>query len=234
MDYTNMSPYYDIIMTSGYYNYKKIVDELMYYYPLNRVLEIGCGTGLILEELIKRKPIDSIMGVDLTESMLSIARERLQPFSEVSLSLQNILNLTLPNLYDLAFSYGGVWYFVIDKNKEPILISHISDDDDNHRGFSQVYKCLSKTGKLLLGIQNPHQNYETTINNGMVYSQKITPCKNGFIKDYYLRDATKVIMHQTTHYRTYSFAEAKKLLADNGFNYEINHHNKLFMEFSKQ
>ena len=28
-DYTNMSGYYDLIMTSGYYDYQKIVDHLL-------------------------------------------------------------------------------------------------------------------------------------------------------------------------------------------------------------
>jgi ubiquinone/menaquinone biosynthesis C-methylase UbiE len=54
-DYTNMSGYYDLIMTSGYYDYKKIVDGLLAHGPVHNVLEIGCGTGLILEELAKRQ-----------------------------------------------------------------------------------------------------------------------------------------------------------------------------------
>ena len=53
-DYTNMAGYYDVIMTSGYYDYAKIVDSLVAHHPQRNVLEIGCGTGLILEELAKR------------------------------------------------------------------------------------------------------------------------------------------------------------------------------------
>jgi 2-polyprenyl-3-methyl-5-hydroxy-6-metoxy-1,4-benzoquinol methylase len=50
-DYSNMANYYDVIMTSGYYDYEKIVNNLVTHEPLHHVLEIGCGTGLILEEL---------------------------------------------------------------------------------------------------------------------------------------------------------------------------------------
>lgn len=230
-----MSKHYDDIMTSGYYDYKKIVDNLLEYQPLQSVLEIGCGTGLILEELTTRHSVDNIMGFDLTESMLSIAHERLQAFPRISLSLQNVLHLTLPDQYDLAFSYGGVWYFVIDGEKEPIFVSHIPDDADNHQGFARVAEHIAKDGILLLGIQGAHRDYETVIANGMTYSQKITPCKNGFVKDYFLKEGTKSVMSQTIRYRTYSFTEAQQLLATYGFEYQpITKNDKLFLEFRKR
>lgn len=79
-DYTNMSGYYDLIMTSGYYDYPKIVNELLAGPGFRSVLEIGCGTGLILEELASRKHDIDITGFDLTEAMLAIAKERLSKF----------------------------------------------------------------------------------------------------------------------------------------------------------
>ncbi len=48
-DYTNMSAYYDLIMTSGYYDYQKIVENITRDNSFGSVLEIGCGTGLILK-----------------------------------------------------------------------------------------------------------------------------------------------------------------------------------------
>ncbi len=63
-DYTKMSNYYDMIMTSGYYDYPAIVDGLLNHQPFENVLEIGCGTGLILEEIAKRQPHANIRGWD--------------------------------------------------------------------------------------------------------------------------------------------------------------------------
>ncbi len=176
-----------------------------------------------------------ITGVDLTEAMLKIAQKRLQPFSNVCLSLQNVICLTLQEQYDLVFSYGGVWYFVIDGDKEPFLVSHLPSDMDNCQGFAQLAKYVSAGGKLLLGIQGPHYDYEKVIVNGMKYAQKVTACAEGFIKDYYLIDGTETVMAQTIHYRTYSFAEAQQLLATYGFQYQPmeENNNKLFLEFKK-
>ena len=79
-DYSNMASYYDVIMTSGYYDYAKIVDNLVLQDQVEKVLEIGCGTGLILEELARRKSSIQISGIDFTGPMLDIAKKRLQPF----------------------------------------------------------------------------------------------------------------------------------------------------------
>ncbi len=219
-DYTNMSAYYDLIMTSGYYDYKKIVENIVRDNSFSSVLEVGCGTGLILEELGQHHPGTEIMGVDLTEAMLSIASDRLQKFPNISLSLQNITQFDLKKTYDLAFSYGGVWYFVIDGDNEPFLVSHLSDEEDNHRGLSRLTSHVNTDGKLLLGIQGPHHDYEKPVSNGMIYSQKIEPSQHGFTKHYYLADDAHVVMAQTINYRTYTWSQALELLAGHGFHHE--------------
>ena len=233
-DYSNMASYYDVIMTSGYYDYAKIVDSLVLQDSIEKVLEIGCGTGLILEELARRKPSIQISGIDLTAPMLAIAKERLKPFKNVVLSQQDVCNLSLPSAHNVAFSYGGVWYFVIDGDKEPFLVSHISDHEANLQGLEKMAQHIAPHGTLLLGIQGPHHDYETVISNGMKYSQKIDPTDIGFTKHYYLDDGPQTLMAQTVKYRTYSFEEAKNMLSAYGLTYipEVRD-NKLFLRFSK-
>lgn len=233
-DYTNMSYYYDVIMTSGYYDYEKIVDSLLNGQTGQRVLEIGCGTGLILEELAKRQSQSTIAGIDLTQAMLNIAQERLKPFGNVSLSQQNVCSLDLPQQHDLAFSYGGVWYFVVDGDKEPFMVSHIPDHEANQLGLARVAQYIAKGGTLLLGIQGPHHDYAKPIANGMVYSQKIEPSAHGFTKHYFLNDGETRLMAQTIDYRTYSFAQALEMMGVNGIEYAPQENRgHLFLGFKK-
>lgn len=42
-----------------------------------RVVDIGCGTGALLERLAREQPADRLTGVDLTPAMLAVARGRL-------------------------------------------------------------------------------------------------------------------------------------------------------------
>ena len=47
-----------------------------------RILEIGCGTGINLAMLAKRYPQAAIVGVDVAEPMLQVARKRLAVFGD--------------------------------------------------------------------------------------------------------------------------------------------------------
>jgi len=218
-DYTNMSNYYDLIMTSGYYDYKKIVNELISSANFQNILEIGCGTGLIIEELASRKNEIEITGFDLTQAMLAIARPRLNKFNHVHLEHQNVIELDLKKQFDLAFSYGGVWYFVMDGINEPFLVSHIYDEQANIQGLSRVANHVKANGHLLLGVQGPHRDYQSQIKNGFVYSQSIEPLEHGFSKQYFLHDGDKQLMQQRIDYRTYPMKEAMDLFKSFGFDY---------------
>ncbi len=47
------------------------------------VLDAGCGSGRVTEALIKRLPRGHVIGVDVSESMVTVARERLGPDADV-------------------------------------------------------------------------------------------------------------------------------------------------------
>ena len=217
-DYTSMSLYYDLIMKSGYYNYEKIVDNFEKCGEnFDSILEIGCGTGLILQELGKRYLQTDITGIDFTAAMLSIAAKRLQEFPKISLLHQNVTALDLEKSYDLAFSYGGVWYFVVNSHQEPFLVSHLDRKEENRTGLAHVARHVKTGGRLLLGTQGPHYNYAKTVSNGMIYSQKIDSTQIGFDKQYYITRNGEVVMAQTINYRTYDWPSALDLLSEAGF-----------------
>ena len=71
--YSGISDYYDVLMTNGYYNYDEITRDLMEVLgSRQRVLELGVGTGLVAEGLLKQNSDLSLTGLDNTESMLCL------------------------------------------------------------------------------------------------------------------------------------------------------------------
>lgn len=52
--------------------------------PTNRLLDVGCGTGVLLHRLSATHPVAQLVGVDPVPEMLAIARHRLSPSIELS------------------------------------------------------------------------------------------------------------------------------------------------------
>jgi SAM-dependent methyltransferase len=239
MDYSAMAAHYDDIMMLGqYYDYAAVAEHVAAVKDARRILEVGVGTGLVVAYLLKyRSDYDAITGVDITTGMLDIARERLQFFPQVQLYEQNVVHLDLSgHAYDLAYSYGGIWYFVPDGDSYA-LVSHIRDDQGNARGLARVAAHLARGGRLLLGIQNPHSGYSRSLGNGTTYTQHLSPLRDGFRKEYLLtEDAADVPMvHQVIDYRVYPFQEALDLLAGCGLKPvpAERHHGPKFLEFAQ-
>lgn len=219
-DYSLMSGFYDVIMTSGYYDYGAIAVALAPHLAATgtrppTVIELGCGTGLVLEHLLEHCPQVQATGLDFTPAMLTQAAERLAG-RDVRLVHGDVRHLALDTRFDVAFSYGGVWYFVPDGDGYA-LISHLRDEAGNRAGLGRVADHLPAGGRLLLGVQAPHHGYERAVGDDLVYEQSIQPIECGFRKWYGLRSATERLMDQTIDYRVYPPAEATELLADAGF-----------------
>ena len=240
-DYSPMAKNYDNIMLRGqYYDYEAIAEHLAAV-DAPRILELGVGTGLIPYYLLLkyRSDYDAVTGVDITSAMLAIARDRLQPWPQVDLRQQNIVSLDLGGTYDIAFSYGGPCYFVPDGGGSWFLISHIRDDEANARGLGRIAAHLAPAGRLLLGIQSPHKDYERGLGDGTTYKQRLTPLAGGFRKQYLLtRDdapGDEPLVDMITDYRVYSFAEALGLLSAGGLRpvTRDQHHGPMFLEFAR-
>jgi SAM-dependent methyltransferase len=236
-----MAAHYDDIMVLGqYYDYPAIAEHLAAVRDVHQVLEVGVGTGLVVEHLLKyRYDYAAVTGIDITAGMLAIARERLQFYPQVDLQEQNVVHLDLSGrAYDLAFSYGGTWYFVPDGHSYA-MVSHIRDDQDNARGLERVAAHLAPGGRLLLGIQDPHSCYSRGLGNGTTYTQRLYPLDGGFRKEYLLTDdgaAGAPLVHQVTDYRVYSFQEALDLLSGCGLRPvpEERRHGAKFLEFAQR
>ena len=77
--YNRMSPWYDVIAGSTEKKYRDWGLEKLSAQPGEKLLEIGFGTGHCLVALAKAVgPSGRVIGLDLSDGMLSITRERLK------------------------------------------------------------------------------------------------------------------------------------------------------------
>jgi len=96
------------------------------------VLDAGCGTGYLIKRLWEENPRLNIIGVDISEKMLNIAKKRLKG-RKIKLLKKDMEDLNLSDKFDIIVSNGNIHYI---KNIE---------------GFIQKCKSLLKeNGQLIL------------------------------------------------------------------------------------
>ena len=100
-----------------------------------RVLDLGCGTGLELEEYFRFNPRAEVTGIDLSEAMLKALKEKL-PDRTVHLVLGSYFDVPFgEGVYDAAVSVESLHHFPAEQ-KEAL--------------YRKLHAALSDSGRFVL------------------------------------------------------------------------------------
>lgn len=96
-----------------------------------KILDLGCGTGLELDEIFKRLPNVSVVGIDLTRAMLDKLRQK-HFDKNIKLICGNYFDVDLgDNTFDVAISFQTMHHF-----------SHAEKEGL----YTKIHKALSSKG----------------------------------------------------------------------------------------
>lgn len=99
-----------------------------------QLLDLGCGTGLELDEIFKRKPLINVTGIDLTQAMLDKLRHK-HPDKNLSLINASYFDYDFGTCkYDAAISFQTMHHF-----------SH----KDKTNLYSKVFAALKAGGQYV-------------------------------------------------------------------------------------
>lgn len=117
------------------------IRELVGSRPVRALLDIGTGTGRILEVLAPQA--DRAVGVDLSVDMLSVARA-------------NIAKLGLTNV---QFRQGDTYSLPVPQNSFDLVVIHqvLHFLDDPQRAIREAARALAPGGRLLVVDFAPHE-----------------------------------------------------------------------------
>jgi SAM-dependent methyltransferase len=220
-EYTEIADYYDLFMTSGYYNYEKIATAIATLVSPNQtVLEIGVGTGLILEKLLEINSQYNLTGIDHTPAMLDIAKKRLG--DQVKLLEADIVSMPSSNQFDVAISNGGLCAFV-DTGDEYDFYTHLPDDESNIQALQNVANSLYQSGWFIINIQGIHDNYEIPLPGGIFYSQEVieSPTYPDCIdKTFYFKKDAQILAQMQLTYRIFKGQAIEELFNQAGFKWQ--------------
>ena len=109
------------------------------------ILEIGCGTGRVSFALAAAGR--SVFGIDYSENMLKIAREKLQEADEairssVQFERQDMAQMDLPGrLFNLALMPYGEFAHILERPRQDATLA-------------AIYDHLNSDGRLIIGMSN--------------------------------------------------------------------------------
>jgi cyclopropane fatty-acyl-phospholipid synthase-like methyltransferase len=99
-----------------------------------QLLDLGCGTGLELDEIFKNKPSINVTGIDLTQAMLDKLKQK-HPDKNISLVNANYFDYDFgTNKYDVAVSFQTMHHF---SHKDKIKL------------YSKVFAALKEGGQYI-------------------------------------------------------------------------------------
>lgn len=105
---------------------------------INKICDVGCGNGNLIDILNKKFPDAEIIGLDLTESCLKAVRKRFQGKDKISFKVGNIANLSLRD-------------YSMDLITVTEVLEHLSLNNFEE-GFKEISKKLKPGGYLLASI----------------------------------------------------------------------------------
>ena len=224
--YTGFAEVYDTFMDNvPYEEWSQYLIEILKEYGVRNglVADLGCGTGAITERLAKHGY--DMIGIDNSEEMLSIAREKLSDYEE-SDHRRGILYL-LQDMREMEL-YGTVDAVVSICDS----MNYITEEEDLLQVFRLVNNYLEKDGlfvfdlnteykyKEILGERNICENREDAsfIWENFYYPEEQI---NEYDLTIYVKtDGQLYERLEETHYqRAYSLEQIKELLEKAGMQY---------------
>ncbi|MDR0913256.1 MAG: class I SAM-dependent methyltransferase [Methanobrevibacter sp.] len=97
-----------------------------------RVLDLGCGTGVITKHIKEIYENSIVTCIDLSEKMIEIAKKNLKEYKNIDYLVGNFLDYDFKKGYDLVVS--------------SLAIHHLVSDEDKKRLYKNIYEILNNNG----------------------------------------------------------------------------------------
>ena len=158
------------------------------------VLDLGCGTGLDLEEYFKLKPTAKITGIDLSEGMLNALRKK---FADKEITLIKGSYFDVPfgeNKFDAAVSVESLHHFTKEE-KIPL--------------YKKLHSSLKEDGYFILtDYFAPDDEHETFYRNELFRLKKEQGIRDG---EFYHYDTPLTVAHESEALIEAGFSSVKIL-----------------------
>ena len=148
--------------------------------PGVRVLDVACGTGVLIPDYLARG-VESVTGVDISQEMIRIAREKFQQ-DNVDFICADVENAPLDE-YDVIMVYNAFPHFPEPEELIKSLVGHLAiggtltvahgmsraQIDDHHKNSASKVSCGLMSEHALAGMMRKYLDVTVKISNDRMY-----------------------------------------------------------------
>ncbi|MGB7442930.1 MAG: methyltransferase domain-containing protein [Coleofasciculaceae cyanobacterium] len=118
--------------------------EILEHYQIQEslIVDLGCGSGLLAREF--RKANYHVFGVDVSESLIDIARQRVP---DAEFQVASLFKVEIPSCHAVV-SVGECFNYLFDEDNNRQILVEV---------FRRVYKALAPGGIFVFDIAEPGQ-----------------------------------------------------------------------------
>ena len=133
-EFNSWAKTYDSFFNHWYFSHtnKKIV-SLLEINPKSSILDVGCGTGILIENLIDKK-YSKIYGIDISQEMVKMAKRKFSKNKKVKIFLGSAVKMPYKN---------NSFNFITCSNS-------FHHHPDSLKSLKEMYRILKPVGKLIL------------------------------------------------------------------------------------
>lgn len=125
-----------------------------------RVLDIGCGDGKITALLAKKLPFGSILGIDISQSMIEFASQNYPEMDYPNLNFQKLdaAEISFENQFDRVVSFSTL-HWVVDQEK----------------ALRAIHRALVPGGRVCIQTYGTGLMNVTVIGDALIHTKKWAP-----------------------------------------------------------
>lgn len=129
--------------TRYYWSRLHVVDEALRDAPHGRLLDVGCGPGMLIRRLLDLRPEDfRITGCDRSAAMIDVAAARTKGFGDVEFAVARVEDMPFP-----------------DRHFDVVVAMGVLEYADANAGLREIARVVRPGGLVVVTMLNPLSPY---------------------------------------------------------------------------
>jgi tRNA (cmo5U34)-methyltransferase len=125
-DFAKRSTFYNDYIIKIVPNHGEMLDALINSIPFPsdkpiRIVELGCGTGMVTGNIVRKFPNAHLKCIDISQDMLNLAKKKFTTFPNIKFELADYTKYSITGKCDAVVSFLSLMYLANDEMRKSVF-----------------------------------------------------------------------------------------------------------------